>query len=296
MSTQPITFLVEDQNEAPVVGAALAVFDTSLHTVYCRGVTDSQGKVYTLLPGGVDVDIRVQHPYARTRPLTIISLDDAPTQYTLPVVLWTPPTALDPRRCMVWLRVAKPDGQAWADCTVTFRPGSDAGVAGKEPVIGASAYYVTDDNGYMQAPLLKNSKVRVEMGPTSDSSKTVRIPEVDNINLLDLLYPYVKSFTYTPPGPLAVGSTTAFDLNPSWSDYVDRIDDDTEFVEWSSSDQNLVTVTGSTRRLELYAKAPGTVTITATRVRSSTYRSPSPELTNSSFSVSVVLWRSPRRS
>lgn len=290
MSTQPVDVLTVDQTGAPLPGVEVVVLSSNLRATYARGTTDADGRLAALLPGGFAVEVRFFHPQARVRPRTTLTVPDEPTELTFPLQLWSAPISVDARVCMVWGFTQNPNGVPRAGVTALFKTGEAPLVYSSTPYVTGNITLRSNENGYFEAPLLRCTKVRVILEGADDESLFFQVPDQDNANLFDLVFPYVSGFAFSeaPPLTLGVAEEKNLVLTPTWSDLTTRLGSPDETIEWSSSNEDVVEAYGGLQNVFVRGVAPGTATVTARRVRSSAQRVPQPPILGSPFLVTVA--------
>lgn len=295
-----VSFHVIDQHGADVQGVVVRVYDEDNVYQQDEQSSDATGMVnFVLAVGsyyarfyGEPAEAAVETP----RVFTVI--DPGTNNFEVEVVVFAHPAAADPRYCTIsgFFRdgTGQPQGGLPIHVHTKWSP-----VVAANPVAGYhpdTMHLSTDDDGYIQFDMLRGAKVDVIFGPIADQLIDCEVPDQASVDAVDWVFPWVASVAYNPVGPLAMLVGDTQDVVPSavltnglpavvGSDEVTPW----EVLEFTSSDEDIITVSVSGTHLTVLAVGVGAATVTAT-VREGVLaeRLPLPALTGAVLSVVVA--------
>jgi hypothetical protein len=177
------------------------------------------------------------------------------------------PASTDPRFCL---------------CSGTFRTASGAPAPGLilhfttvfSPCVLDDAAVVTErvtvktnEEGWVQVPLLRFGKYDVLVEGYADISRQIAIPDASSVSLPNLIFEMVSSITLDQQAPLQVAQGQTLEVRPTVRTTIGRLLDGTaqQDVIWGVVNEDVASLTVQWDRLILYGNTTGTTTLTATR-------------------------------
>jgi len=196
---------------------------------------------------------------------------------------FTVPSSPDPLRCRVFAFLRDISGIPLRNLQVhflnTFIPQIATDVSADIGILGERVIVTTDDDGFFQIDLFRNSEVRVlvasqTLNPHETDATpffTVFVPDANSVNFVDLLYPVPDTFDFLTgvgsPVVIAVDATLKVDVE--MKDTLGNIIENFDLIEVVSSDVTLVAVRASVDadqpKVTMERLAAGQVFITAKR-------------------------------
>lgn len=187
--------------------------------------------------------------------------------YTLTPI--TPTTPTDPSLCRISGQVRRANGTPLAGVALKIRlVYTPEGIVPDTLIAQEEMSVSSNKEGKIQVDLVRGVSVRIQItNRTPDLSLVRTVPDVDQIDLVDFLFPYMvlAEFDDTSPVTVAVGERRTFTLTATLSDG-SEVALTTEQLDLASGDEAILRkVDGNT----FEALQAGTVQLSVTAVRSS---------------------------
>jgi hypothetical protein len=319
MAVETVRVAVVDQDDEPVVGVLVRVFDETGTTFITQDST-------VLVGGNAIVDFTLDGdtpPISYTIRLSktgvafdgtegddnkspqLIDIYSPPTEapndsndFLVVAQTFTMPVATDPRLCRCSGYFKDASGRALPGLDIQlinqFKPALVDGYA----VMGAKLDLRTDDDGYVEVDLYRTGiyHAMVESMQAAESSDTgaivmdrdVTVPDRSSANLIDLLFPVVKSIVWDP-ATVAVGVGNTVDVVPTAtaSDYRVLAGAAIEDVLYEIADTTIANVAPTVDKLTITGIKAGTTTLVATRKDQTIVTVPVVDITGSPLTVTV---------
>lgn len=203
----------------PVDGVNVYVYDEGGAALVTSGVTGapaSAGTVeFILLEGSYTLRLW-KAGYGFTLP-QLISVESPPSttnDFLVTAAVVQKPLSTDPTRCVVYGYLRKPGGAPRVGADVTFTFLGTPRRVGDDVVVGGKVHARTDARGYIQAELLRGGHYGATVEGLEDQFFEVVVPSTNNVLLADVLFPYITSITFTPPGPWTIARGSDFVVVP----------------------------------------------------------------------------------
>jgi len=291
---------VVDKDGLPVENMGVQVYDQAGTELLATGYTDAAGEVDFTLP--------VARYQLRFYGDHILASVPSPRQINVrvppPSNLWqfvaetfTAPVSPNPSLCRCWGFFVDPAGRAVSGLYLRLTPQRNP-VALYPGAVGysqAPVELVTDKNGYFEVDLPRGGIFSVTAAGYLDSSVDIEIPSQAQANTVNLLFPAPDTVTYAPAGPLALAVGGEVLVAPTLVMSDGRIilpssnPASTTFVEFTSSDTDVIEVESSGDNLRVIGVGVGSATIVATPIlRAFMPRVPAVVLTVTPVTVSVA--------
>lgn len=207
---------VKDQNSAVVKSVGVRVYDQNNEVLVASGYTDANGKVsFSLVAGRYYLRFYGDHVLVDVPSPKRIKVRVPPPEnaWLIQVTTHVSPTSPDPNMCRVWgyFRTAsgKPLAFQYLRLAAYSSPVGMYAVSrgiGQEPV-----HVMTDNKGYAQVDLPRGAEFTVVMAGFLDEMFTLKVPDKDSQNLIDMIFPVPSKVTFSDESALAVtvGNLTA---------------------------------------------------------------------------------------
>lgn len=291
MSYQPVNVVIKDQNQDPIPGVIVRVFNPAGTVVFTQQTTDTNGQASFLL-FTQDYSMRF-YLFSATFPQPqMFTVEESPAVNTFDVVgeVFVPPISNDQRlcRCSGYFRDIDGTPQEYLD--LQFFADFDPVLLDRAGIIPRSVHGRTDGNGYFQIDLIRCAKYRVSIEAMECADRFIRVPELASANLPDILFPVLKSVTLTPPGPynLTVGSevvVTPFLLDSAGVPLKGTGDGD---VTWRMSDTNIASIVVGATTVTIRGNAAGTTQLNVERTDYSIIGIPAPTVSGQPITITVT--------
>ena len=295
-----VSFHTIDQHAADVQGVVIRVYDED--NVYQQGeqTTDAAGLAnFVLNPGTYYARFYGEQAEATVEsPMTFTVIDPGTNNFEVEVVVFAHPTAPDSRYCTISGFFLDGTGRPQKGLAIHVHTKWSPAVAAN-PVAGYhpdTLHFSTDDDGYVQFDMLRGAKVDVIFGTIPDQLIDCEVPNQSSVDAVDWIFPWVASVSYLPAGPIAMAVGDTEDVVPSavltnGLPVVVGSDECTpwEALEFTSSDEDVVTVSTAGTHFTLLAVGAGAASVTAT-VREDVFaeRLPLPTLAGAALAVVVA--------
>lgn len=274
----------------PVEGMLVRVFDSTGTTFHTQDTTDSEGHVgFTLWTQ--EYTLRFYKFGAQvTQPQIIDVLDGGSNSFNAYATIFVHPVANDPRlcRCTGYFRDITGAARPWVDMHFIgqFDPILLEGAA----VLGERRSIRSDKDGYACIDLIRGACYLVTLEGLEDSQRSVSVPDLPSANLPDLLFPVVQevSFDVAVPWSVAAGSTLVVTPTVVASNGVPLTGTAMEDVQWSSSDDSVLSVAVDNTTLTLRGISAGSAELQAVRRDQSIIRIPASDILGVPVEVTVT--------
>ena len=276
---------------APIIGAAVGVYDSTTLAELAYGVTDSNGLMACMLEMGTyeircsKLGVRFLSPAARIQVLA------GPNYFVGLGLLLDIPASVDPRCCTVTGRFMGINNQPIVGATVRYvskaaidstqqsLPGiQDESSNTRIPIsvdgngIVASKWATkTDSSGFASVDLIRGAQLYVTFSGEDDQLWEIKIPNRASANLFDLINPFPTTLAWNqtdvPGNTLTLvaggeGADVHYELN--FSDFIERDSGLSSWIEVRSDNDSIVLVDDLDGHVIVAGIAPGTAHIIAT--------------------------------
>jgi len=297
MAAETVKIYVKDQDDAPVVGVLVRVFDETGTTFISQNYTTLVGlraEAEFTLDGGdppISYTIRLsktgtafdgsQGDASKTPQLITIysppaAAPSGTNDFEVVGQIFTLPTATDPRLCRASGFFKDPTGQPQAGLELEFINQFRPAVVDGYGVLGAKVDIRTDEDGYVEIDLYRHAEYHVmvqglEAAEECDTGaivfdRDVVVPDRASMNLLDLLFPIVKEITWDPATlTVAVGDTLDVVPTITATDFQVLSGAAIDDVLYSMEDEDIATVSAVADKVVILGKVAGTTNLLATR-------------------------------
>lgn len=294
MSFEPVDVLVVDDQDLPVEGVLVKVYDPTGTTLFTQALTASNGKASFLLET-LNYSMRFykyQVGFSQPQLFTVLAAPNTNlfAVYCTPFVL---PIATDPRLCRCSGYFRDLDGSPRQNLDIHFIAKFDGIVLEEAGVFASERHIRTDKNGYAQIDLIRCANYQASIETLGgDSLRCVSVPDAPSTNLPDLLLPIVELVTFSPAGPysLGIGPANEITITPTVFDSAGRQLTGTAIsdVIWDTSDRNVAVVLPTATTLVLRGISAGTANLTAARKNLSIIRLPNVPVEGQPVSITVT--------
>ena len=271
---------------APIENVYVAIYDITGVVFISSGTTDVSGELTLALPGPLSYEVRLYKSggVIFTSPQTIDVLSP-PVLLNEWVFTGTVTTsagvAPDPRYCRVHGVFIDTSGQPMPGIVVTFRQAHEGtvgilgmldifdqphGIVDGKTVVGWGIRRVTDANGRISVDLIRGNTYHVVVGGSQRVGECT-IPDRPAVDIIDLIYPYIVSVTFTPAGlALFVGGTATATVVITFSDGRTSSTPRPELLTYTSAAPTIASVSPSSAVLSVQAIAVGSTQVSVSRV------------------------------
>lgn len=264
-----VNVVVKDQLSAdPVPGVLVRVLVPGTLQTITTQTTDADGVAALVLWGSTNYEVRLfKQSYRTPRPLSLQLLEVA-VEAEARMSELVAPVSDDPAVCMVYGRGVSISGtRAGLSLSVrTDQTGLLIEVGGKYHLISGQRTYNADlATGQLSIPLLRGNYYEAILHSREDEVIPFYVPDRDNADYTDLLWPYLRTLTPTPDPQLTmtVGEEVEYSLVAEMSDTKAPAADQLNLTA-SSSDPAVAEVIRSGATITVLAKAAGTCSIQVT--------------------------------
>ena len=294
-----VSFHVIDQHGADVQGVVIRVYDEDNVYVQDEQSSDAAGLANFVLATGQWYARFYGEPAEATveTPRVFTVIDPGTNNFEVEVVVFVHPEAADSRYCTLSGFFKDGSGRPQKGLPIHVHTKWSPAVAAN-PVAGYhpdTLHLSTDDDGYVQFDMLRGAKVDVIFGPIADQLIDCEVPDQAAVDVVDWIFPWVASVAYVPAGPLAMAVGDTQNVVPSGvltNGLLLTVGTECtpwEALQFTSSDEAVLTVTTAGTHFVVSAVGPGAATVTAS-VREGVFaeRLPLPALTGAVLSAVVV--------
>ena len=269
-------FTVLDDLGDPVEGMVLQIYNLEGSRLISSGQTDALGELTLSLDEDTRYQVRFygKHILARADTTYIRVVTPPPANvWQFEATTFTPPVSPNPNMCRLWGFFVNPAGQRLRGTLLRIIPRQDPAVIYDlhAHASGQNAIpLATDNDGFVQLDLPRGGNFSVVMGGYTDTIADFEVPDANSWNLVDVLFPTPVSLTFAPAGPTALGVDDTEDYVPSLTLSDGRVltleteELATEWVEFTSSDEDVMTVATVEGVVRVTAVAAGPAQLSAT--------------------------------
>jgi len=294
VSFEPVDVYVYDStpDALPVEGVVVHAYNQAGTLRMGAQVTDVEGKASFLLEAPVIYQARFFKLQVDVRNPQYLSVEESPATnvFTVTGDVAVPPTVADPRLCVAHGIFRRPDGSPAPFVDLHFTPKFKPLLLEGNAVLNNRLSVRTDKDGYVEISLIKCGQYDVVLQGMEDQLRLVSVPETPNVNIAHLLFPRVQTVSAAPEGPysLAVDEILVLTMTVVASNGLTLDGLATGDVNWASSDPSILSVTLGQGTITLRGVAPGTASLTCTRLDSSIVAIPNTPIAGQPFVVTVV--------
>lgn len=290
MALETVRFYTLDEDDDALSGVLVRVYDSTLTFITQQSSSmvgsdaiaevtlegDDPPETYTirLYKAGVAFDGSLGDGSSTPQEIDIYSPPTAApsgtNDFTLKGQTFELPTAIDPLLCRVsgYVRdYSRSEVVNYKIRIIPWDPGSDTPAAIRVDeghiVTAKSTTISSDENGYVQFDLYRNSDYLVRLEDSPDTPRMVHVPDRASIVIGDVLYPVVRSVSYgSNPVTVPEGSSTTISVVITSSDYRTLTP---QSLVWTSDDTSIANVSIDGDDITISGVSTGTVDINASR-------------------------------
>jgi hypothetical protein len=298
-----------DQDDNPVAGVLVRIFDETGTTFITQNYTAIVGSVayaeFTLDGDDPAIDYTIRLSKTGVAFDGLLGDDSKSTQlisvYSPPASApngnnwfqvqgqtFVTPTSTDPRLCRASGFFRDAAGRPYPNLDIFIIAQFKPAIVDGNAVMGERVELRTDENGFAQVDLFRNGEYRITIQSLEDYTRQVFVPDRTSVNLVDLIFPVVKSITWDPVSAvMSVGD--ALDVYPSvfGSDFHELTGAALEDVQYEILDPSVASLQSMPDRLILIALSTGTTQVQVTRLDQTIVVIPDTGITNNLLDVSV---------
>jgi hypothetical protein len=275
----------------PVANVTVKILSADGTIVYGLATTDSSGHAGFLLPSDVPMQLRCfKFAVSFINPQLFTVISGQTNSFNVQAVLVTPPVPNDPRLCTAYGYFRDITGAPQANADIYFIAEFNPVWVDGAAVLKERVQVRSDKNGYAEVNLFRFGHYRCTVAGEEDITRKIRVPNLPNCSLPDLIFPIVSQAVTTPPGSsfqISVGQELMIGLNLYASDgecLGTAIGD----VLYSTSDQSVLSYNVYKAGMTLIGVGPGTATINIVRGDKSIVHLPDPGITGQPIFVVVT--------
>lgn len=305
MAIELVDILVRDvaPPNDPISGVTVFVYDGTGTTLVTSGATDGAGHVQFMLPGTAAptptlYQLRTyKQGISSPQPVYIEVFSPAagsPTgtnNFRIEAAVFVLPQSIDPKLCRLSGYIRWPDGRPKQGIDVHFIHRFNPLIVDGVGVIGERGACRSDKNGYIQIDLYRKGCYRAIVEGHENVGRSVHVPDLSAANINYVLFPRVAGVVFTPAGPwsLAVGAELEIQVDVQLtSGYtIDGTAPEDVLYSLPSGDPT-ASLQVLDDRIILRGNAPGTSSLTVTRVDTSLAYDPDTAITGSGTTFTVV--------
>jgi len=325
VAPETVKFYITDQSAAPIVGVLVraytlaGVFVTQQYSsmvgpdavaeITLNGDTPAIGYTIRFSKDGVAFDGSLGDDSKSPQSVTIFSpASGSPTgtnDFDVQGETFVRPVATNPRLCRASGYFKDLSGRPLAGLDIKFINDFMPAIVEGNAVLGEALAGRTDKDGYMQLDMYRfgrywawvDSVNTVKDSPVGSMStdaigfnRLICVPDASSINLIDLLFPIVKSVTFSPPGAVAVAVDAFVELTV----VVKATDDRTlegyadQDVLYAIADPTIASLRFEDGKLHVVGVAPGVTTLTAVRKDQTVVSIPNTPISGQPLTITVT--------
>lgn len=263
-----VNIVANDLNGNPIPGVLVRVLVPGTLQTITTQTTDSNGVAALVLWGSTNYEVRLfKQSYRTPSPLSLQLLEVAvEAEARMPALV--APVSDNPAVCVVYGTAMSLSGSR-GSLSLTIRSNQLAllmEVGGAYHLMAGQRSYTSDlATGQLQIPLLRKGCYEAILHSRQDEVIAFYVPDRDNADYTELLWPYLKTLTPDPDPQLtmSVGEEVTYVLTAELSNTKAPPADQLNF-DVSSSDPAVAEVTRAGASITVLAKAAGTCSIQAT--------------------------------
>jgi len=280
MPVVSITLVVVDDTVPvanPLPTTVVRIYTEDGVTLITEGTTDEDGEVAFLLDDLTNYWVRFfkwEHAFDNRLRIEV----DGDAHYTVigRDLAWHPGSAV-PELCRASGYIVNASGQPAGGAAFRFDATRLPDVVAGRGIVSSSVTVFSQPDGYVEVELVRGGVYDVMVSGHEDKTYRVKVPDAEAVNITDLVWPYVVSFTYDVDSVhLSVGET--IEIQPSvllsskvFTPY--NLDGNERvyfsfYIEVTQADSGIVTLLRKIPedKVILTGMAPGAVTLRATLV------------------------------
>lgn len=274
----------------PLVGVVVRVFSQDGLTVITEAITNDDGLAGFMLASDFTYQVRFFQFQVGFENPQYITVQDPPVQNGFQTVgtILTPPLSQDARLCVAYGYFRTVTGAPAPNTDIQFISKFDPLILDGSGILNERQIARTDQNGYVQIPLIKLGHYSVVVAGMEDVRRDVRVPDLPNINIADLIWPVVSAIIFDPAGPFTVTIGTDLPVNYLIELTDGNSDCDYWDVLWSTDNEAVCAVIPAGGALALRGFTPGTCNLIATPRNKNIIAIPKPTILNIPQPITVV--------
>jgi hypothetical protein len=288
----PVNIYVVDSTPAanPVSGVLVRVFTQDGLTVITEATTDGTGLAGFMLASDFTYQVRFFKFQVSIKNPQFIQVLDPPAQngFTVVATLLTPPLSQDPRLCVAFGYFRTVTGAPAPNTDIQFISKFDPLIMDGSAVTNERQIARTDQNGYVQIPLIRFGQYSVIVAGMEDLRRDISVPDAPNVNLADLIFPVVSEIIFTPTGPFTVHIGTDFQTTTQLVTSDENPDPNSWDVIWSTDNPSVCAVLSGAPTLTLRGFQVGTCNLIAKRSNNTIIKIPDPGIIGIPQVINVV--------
>jgi hypothetical protein len=290
---QTVDFFVLDTTpqQSPISGVVVKVLSQNGTIVFGLAETDANGHAGFLLPDGATYQIRTfKFSVSFTNPQLFTVPSGQAASFNIAGILVTPPVPNDVRLCTAFGYFRDITGAPNNGLRIQFIAEFDPVWVDGAGVLKERTEVRTDKNGYAQINLFRCAKYECTIAGEEDVARKIRVPDLPNVNLPDLIFPIVSSVVTTPPGPaftISVGQELQIGLDVFASDG-ENLGTAIGDVIYSTSNQSIASYSVYKTGMTLIGVGPGTAFIYLKRANRSIVHIPDVGISGQPLVVTVL--------
>lgn len=281
MSLVSCTFAIADDASTALEGVVVRIYSEDGLTFVTQGTTDEDGELVLDLEDLTTYWVRFFLIGYQFDSKLLIDVDSGASSNTFDVEavdLNARPQSTVSYLCRASGFVRGPDLTPLPGVELRVMVTGRPRVVHGEVALGSSMTAVSDDDGWLEVDLIQGASYDVIVTGQHDTVLRVQVPETQAVSLVELLWPYIVSFTYLS-GSTAVTSL-ALDVEEEAELSLELLlssgvtvpyerDDKTvthvvQYLAWSSSDESVARVEfGEDDVVRITGLATGVTTVTA---------------------------------
>lgn len=320
MASETVKIYAWDQNDDPLVGVLVRVFDAAGAVFISQNTTALVGSdaIAEFTLDGDDPPIEYTIRMSKTGVGFDVALGD---QYKTPqlIEIWSPPAnsptgtndfdvkgetftmpvATNPRLCRASGFFKDATGQPLGGLDITLINEFKPAIVDGYGVLGSKVELRTDENGYAEVDLYRGGEYRAmvqsiqaaEDDPTGAIvfDREMTVPDQASVSLIDLLFPVVEEITWSPVS-VSVAAGSSLDLIPTvlGSDFRTLEGTACADVLYEMVDPSIAMLSIQADKLTIIGVTPGTTELTATRADQTVVSIPVVGITGSPLAITVT--------
>jgi hypothetical protein len=317
-SPETVKIYAVDENNLPLVGVLVRVFDITGTSLVTQQVTAAVGPdavadvtlagdtppiPYTIRMSkpGVAFDGSLGDSSKSPQQISVISpVLTLPNAFDVMGETFTRPTATNPRLCRCSGFFLDISGRPLPGLTVSFINTFSPVVVDSNAVMSSEASATTDQSGYIEIDLYRNGiytawvpgvEAKEDLEGTSGITfpRIVKVPNLNSANLPDLLFPVVASVAFGAPS-VTVAPLEQAVLTPvvAASDGSILTGSAVSDVVYSVDDPSIAGVSTSATQVFLVGISPGTTQLRVSRTDGSLVKIPYQPITGQPITITVT--------
>ncbi|MHA2065372.1 MAG: hypothetical protein ACXABY_13435 [Candidatus Thorarchaeota archaeon] len=290
MSYEPINIYVLDSRDSSAISGAIVRFYLSSGTaMVTQGVTDASGRAQVLLPDG-SYEVRCyKFGIVFGAPTTIEVLEFGNNSFNVYGESVEPPLSSDNRLCMVYGYFRNEFGAPAVNVDIHVSAVFDPLILDGAAVMPSMMAARTDRNGYVQFTLIRNAQYNVLVQGMQDITRCISVPDENNANLPDLIFPVVEKVEFDVATPFSMLVDGTLEVTPTVTATSRQVLVGTakEDVSWSVSDDTVVHLDVGRTVITLQGLKAGVSELRAVRVDTSIVSIPDADITGQPVTITV---------